>query len=302
MGDLTWAWIPVTIIAAGLQTGRNAIQLRLTEQLGTIGATLVRFLYGFPVAITITLAVLVVTKSEIPIINYSFILFVIAGAFSQIFATYLMLGAMRYRGLVVVTALTKAEPIEVAIFGFIILNDRLSFSAIIAIVMATVGVILIAHSPHSGTRRLSLYPILMGLSSGIFFAIAAVSFRGAILSIEDGNIVMNASWSLSFSLGIQAIALCTWMYFFNRSDLMQTFKLWRISFLGGLLGALASSGWFLGFALTSAANVRTLGLVEILFSQMLAWRIFVMKISAKEILGISLIILGVGALLLNQNS
>jgi len=302
MGDLTWAWIPVTIIAAGLQTGRNAIQLHLTEQLGTIGATLVRFLYGFPVAIIITLAVFIATKSEIPTINHSFILFVIAGAFSQIFATYLMLGAMRYRGLVVVTALTKAEPIEVAIFGIIILNDQLSFLSIIGIIVATVGVIVIAHSPHSGPRKLSLYPILMGLSSGIFFAIAAVSFRGAILSIEGGNIVMNASWSLSFSLGIQAIALSTWMYFFNRSDLMQTFKLWRISFLGGLLGALASSGWFLGFALTSAANVRTLGLIEILFSQMLAWRIFVVKISAKEILGISLIILGVGTLLLNQNS
>lgn len=301
MGDLTWAWIPVTIIAAGLQTGRNAIQLHLTEQLGTIGATLVRFLYGFPVAVVITLAVLIATNSEILKINYSFILFVIAGAFSQIFATYLMLGAMRYRGLVVVTALTKAEPIEVAIFGFIILNDQLSFLSIIAIVTATIGVILIAHSPQSGARKLSLYPVLMALSSGIFFAFAAVSFRGAILSIEGGNIVMNASWSLSFSLCIQAIALSAWMYFFNRSDLIQTFKLWRISFLGGLLGALASSGWFLGFALTSAANVRTLGLVEILFSQVLAWRIFVMKISTKEILGIALIILGVGALLLNQS-
>ena len=35
-------------------------------------------------------------------------------------------------------------------------------------------------------------------------------------------------------------------------------------------GALASQGWFLAFALETAARVRTLGLVEILFAQVLA--------------------------------
>ena len=66
MIDLAWAWIPITIIAAGLQTGRNAIQLHLTEQLGTIGATQVRFLYGFPIAASLTIFALLLTKSEIP--------------------------------------------------------------------------------------------------------------------------------------------------------------------------------------------------------------------------------------------
>lgn len=301
MSDLAWAWIPITIIAAGLQTGRNAIQLHLTEQLGTIGATQVRFLYGFPIAASLTIFALLLTKSEIPKINYAFLSFIAIGAFAQIFATSLMLGAMRYRAFVVVTALTKAEPIEVAIFGFIILNDHLSYLSLVAITIATVGVILMAHNhPTQNSQRLSIYPILMGLSSGAFFAIAAVSFRGAILSIDGGNIIINASWSLSFCLAIQAISLCIWMYFFNRYELIQTFKLWRISFVGGLLGALASKGWFLGFALTAAANVRTLGLIEILFAQILTRRIFLTRISTKEFMGISAIILGVGLLLLNQ--
>jgi drug/metabolite transporter (DMT)-like permease len=301
MTDLAWAWIPITIIAAVLQTGRNAIQHHLTEQLGTIGATQVRFLYGFPIAASLTIFGLLLTKSEIPKINYAFLTFITIGAFTQIFATSLMLSAMRYRAFVVVTALTKAEPIEVAIFGFIILNDHLPSLSIVAIIVATAGVILMAYNQptHTG-QSFSIYPVLMGLSSGAFFAIAAVSFRGAILSIEGGNIIINASWSLSFCLAIQAISLCVWMYLFNRYELMQTFKLWRISFMGGLLGALASKGWFLGFALTAAANVRTLGLVEILFAQILTKRIFLTRISAKEFIGISAIILGVGVLLLAQ--
>lgn len=103
----------------------------------------------------------------------------------------------------------------------------------------------------------------MGLSAGSFFAISAVMFRGAILEVNSGNVLFDASWSLSFSLGIQALGLTVWLYIFNRIALINCLKLWRISMWGGFFGALASQFWFLGFALTVAANVRTLGLVEI---------------------------------------
>ena len=66
---------------------------------------------------------------------------------------------------------------------------------------------------------------------------------------------------------------------------------------GGLLGASASQGWFLGFALTAAANVRTLGLVEVLFAQVLSWRVSLNKSTPREMLGVTLIVLGVGMLL-----
>jgi hypothetical protein len=39
------AWIPVTVFAAFAQTVRNAAQRHLTADLGTLGATLVRFFY-----------------------------------------------------------------------------------------------------------------------------------------------------------------------------------------------------------------------------------------------------------------
>ena len=49
--DLSLLWIPSTIAAAAAQTARNATQRRLTETIGTVGATQVRFLYGFPFAL-----------------------------------------------------------------------------------------------------------------------------------------------------------------------------------------------------------------------------------------------------------
>ena len=42
---------------------------------------------------------------------------------------------------------------------------------------------------------------------------------------------------------------------------------WRPSLFAGFMGAFASQFWFLAFALATAASVRTLALVEVLFAQ-----------------------------------
>ena len=44
-------WAVFTLIAAAAQTARNAMQRELTATLGTVGATHVRFLFGFPFAL-----------------------------------------------------------------------------------------------------------------------------------------------------------------------------------------------------------------------------------------------------------
>ena len=298
--NYSWAWIPITIAAASLQAARNAIQHHLTHKLGTAGATQVRFLYGFPVAVCLTFLIMFFSGSSVPKIDSRFLLFITEGAFAQIIATALMLAAMKYRSFVIVTSWTKTEPIQVAIFGFILLGDYLPWLSIVAIFITTLGVVLISRTSKNLDQSWSFYPVLMGLSAGAFFAISAVMFRGAILAINSGNVLFDASWSLSFSLGIQAFALTIWLYVFNRLALINCLKLWRISMWGGFFGAMASQCWFLGFALTAAANVRTLGLVEIFFAQVLTWRIFLQKTSAKEFFGMLVIIFGVILLLISQ--
>ena len=56
--DLSLLWIPATIAAAAAQTARNATQRQLTETIGTVGATQVRFLYGLPFALVFLALVL----------------------------------------------------------------------------------------------------------------------------------------------------------------------------------------------------------------------------------------------------
>ncbi len=299
MHEWTWLWIPASIFAAAAQVGRNAIQRSLTEQLGTIGATQVRFLYGFPFAVLFAAFALFVTGSPVPHMNLSFILFTVAGAVAQIMATALMLAAMRQRAFVVVTAWTKTEPVQVALFGLIVLGDQLTALAMVAIIVATVGVTIMARKPLSAAdAKLSTWqPAAFGILAGACFAIAAVTFRGAILALGDGHFFPHASWTLACGLGIQTLLLAGWMMIFQRDVWWSCLRAWRISIWGGLLGASASQGWFIGFALTAAANVRTLGLVEILFAQILSWRVFLNKGTRQEMLGTLLIVVGVGLLL-----
>ena len=66
--------------------------------------------------------------------------------------------------------------------------------------------------------------------------------------------------------------------------------------LAGFMGALASQFWFLAFALTAAANVRTLALVEVLFAQAVSYYSFKHPLAARELAGIVLIVIGVALL------
>ena len=179
-------WIPVTLAAAAAQTGRNATQRRLTETIGTAGATQVRFLYGFPFALLALAVVNLVTGEVVPGPNATFFTYGFLGAVTQILATALMLAAMRERAFSVVTAYTKTEPVQVALFGLVLLGDHLTPTMALAIAVATGGVLLMSVKPGTGLTSSGLKPVLFGLASGAFFALAAIGFRGAILSLDEG--------------------------------------------------------------------------------------------------------------------
>ncbi len=64
--DPSLIWIPATLTAAAAQTARNAMQHKLTETLGTIGATQVRFVYGLPFAVLFLVLIVAITGETRP--------------------------------------------------------------------------------------------------------------------------------------------------------------------------------------------------------------------------------------------
>ncbi len=70
-------------------------------------------------------------------------------------------------------------------------------------------------------------------------------------------------------------------------------RAWRPSLLAGMMGALASIGWLTATAMRPAVDVRTLGLVEVLFSYLVSRQFFKERMSRKELAGLLLVAAGV---------
>jgi len=297
MFSVATLWIPFTLIAAAGQVARNAMQRHLTGPLGTWGATNIRFLFGFPFSILFLALVLLASGDRLPWPTAAFWPWLALGAFSQIVGTGMMLLAMNDRSFVVTTAYMKTEAIQTAIFGFIFLGDHLTAIKVIAILIATVGVVITALRPGGDKKSFAdLRPTLMGLGSAAAFALSAVGFRGAIITVEGVSFFTAASYTLVWGLFVQTLLLTIYLFCRAPDVLKKILSLWRPSMLAGFMGAFASQFWFLSFALTAAANVRTLALIEVLFAQGVAYYSFKQPISMRELSGIVLIVIGVALL------
>jgi drug/metabolite transporter (DMT)-like permease len=290
VSDSSGLWAVFTLIAAAAQTVRNAAQRELTGTLGTVGATHVRFLFGCPFALIILAGVLLI-GSTLPRPGLAFWPWVLDGALMQIAATALMLAAMGERSFVVAIAYIKTEPIQVALFGLLFLGDRVTPGMGAAILIATTGVIVM--SMKSGPAGSGMRAPLLGLSAGACFALSAIGFRGAILSLHDPDYLMAATFTMTTGLTIQAGLLSLYLALRDRAVLAAIVKAWRPSLFAGFMGATASQFWFLAFALATAASVRTLALVEVLFAQAISRFVFKQPVSAREGVGIVMIVIGV---------
>ncbi len=288
-------WAVFTLIAAAAQTARNAMQRELTRTLGTVGATHVRFLFGFPFALIFLFGLSAVTGAAVPAPLPLFWPWVLAGAFTQIAATATMLAVMGQRSFVVSYAFIKTEPVSVALFGLIFLGDRLTLLSATAILLATGGVIVMWLKPGAseiGTTRSTV----IGLVSGALFAMSAIGYRGAILTLHMPDFVLAATFTVTVGLVIQAALLSLYLWLRDPQVLHAIMRAWKPSLFAGFMGAFASEFWFLGFAITSAANVRTLALVEVLFAQGVSRFVFKQPTSPREAIGIVLVVIGVALL------
>jgi drug/metabolite transporter (DMT)-like permease len=296
MISIATLWIPFTITAALGQVARNAMQRQLTGPLGTWGATNIRFLFGFPFSIVFFAIVLAATGDHIPVPTTAFWPWLLLGALTQIVATALMLRAMNDRSFVVTTAYLKTEAVQTAIFGFIFLADSLTLAKVVAILIATVGVVITALRPGAEKSFAEWKPTMIGLAAAAAFALSANGFRGAIITVSGVSFVTAASFTLVLGLFVQTLVLTIYLSARAPDVLSKILSLWKPSVFAGFMGAFASQFWFLAFALTAAANVRTLALVEVLFAQGVAYYSFKEPLSGRELAGIALIVAGVGLL------
>src|SRR5262249_54909308 len=156
-------------------------------------------------------------------------------------------------------AYTKTEVIQAAVFGLLFLGDPLTVPITVAILIATAGVWLMSFKGNASMQG-GLRPTLLGLFSGAMLAVSVVGYGVAILSFGRPDFVVPATFTLVIGLFLQSGALSLYLALRDQAVLVAIARAWRPSLFAGFMGATASEFWFLAFALTSAANVRTLGL------------------------------------------
>ena len=301
-----WAWVPIVLWAAFAQTLRNAAQRTLTTQVGTLPATLVRFLYGLPFASAWVLLAWQMDASALrPGFSWPWAAWLAFGAVAQLGATALLLMAMKERNFIVAVSLSKTEVLQVALFGTLFLGELPSWIGGLAMLVATVGVVMLS-SPKggasSGTGKAAnsgqkgrgwwSAAAAMGLASGALFAFSAVGYRGAALTQTGVSPWLVGAWGVMWAQLLQSILLGGYLAANSPQGLLAIAKAWRLSLMAGTMGAMASIGWFTAFALRPAADVRTLGLVEVLFSYLVSRKIFKEGLSGAEQVGLALVTAG----------
>ncbi len=297
------AWIAITIAAAFLQNLRSALQKHLQGSLGTTGASFVRFGFGFPLAIAYVLGLHYFASYAFPQLNGAFAFWAVLGGLAQIFATIMLVYLFSLRNFAVGTAYSKTEPVQAAIFGLILLGERLTPGAIAAIVVGVVGVMMIsvARMPLSWRNLLVALTgrtALIGIASGAVFGISAVAYRSASLSLDGPNAVMQAAVTLACVTTFQTVFMLVWMMIKDKSEIGRVARSWRSSALVGLAGVTGSACWFTAMTLQQVAYVRALGQIELVFTFMASILLFRERINRMETAGCVLIVAGILLLLM----
>jgi drug/metabolite transporter (DMT)-like permease len=298
-------WIIITICGAFFQNLRSSLQKKLNKNLSTVASTYVRFAFALPFA-TLLFFFNFHNLEIIPtILNQSnFLYYTILGSVFQIIFTFVLLHLFKFSNFVVGTALSKTEVIQVAIFEYILLKDKLNLFGIFGIIIATIGVIIIS------VKDLKLFfnnffskTTLIGLLTGLFLGLSVVFFRAAALSLENfSSNFEKAISTLFFGLVIQTFIITIYLSIFERSEFKKFYDNKFESCLAGFAGFMATMSWFFAFTLIQASFVRALGQIEILFSYLSSKYIFKEKIKISEIVGILIFVSGVAIMLLTKTN
>ncbi|MCP4469278.1 MAG: DMT family transporter [Gammaproteobacteria bacterium] len=287
-------WIPLTIAAAFFQNIRSALQKHLRGKLSTLGAAYVRFVYAWPIALVYFLVVVNIDGQPLPALSPGFLGYALLGGICQIMFTVFLLWLFSFHNFAVGTTISKLETVMVAVFGLLLLGDRLTPPVVIAIAMSALGLVILSAGQaklgiDSLVRGLWRLPTLIGLACAAWLGMSVVLFRAASLSLGVENYLVAASFTLLVVLILQIAVMGILIALRDPGQLRRVFVHWRPAALVGISGGLASIGWFSAFTLENATHVRALGQIELIFTFLVTVLFFKEKVTSREIAGILLI-------------
>ncbi|WP_293577193.1 DMT family transporter [Phaeobacter sp.] len=294
-------WIPIAIAAASFQTVRFMLQKVLSSvTLSSAGATFARFVFSAPLIWAGLLGYLSISGRAFPALTAEFWIFATIGGTAQILATVCVVALFRQRNFAVGITFKKTEVIQTALVGLVVLGDQINPVGWAAIAIGLCAVLVLSKSPQQTGpwwRHLSNRASLLGLGSGVLFAFSAVSYRGASLQLAELEAAFRAGVTLAVVVSLQTLFMLVWLSLRERGEIARVWAARRVAVWVGCTSLLGSFCWFWAFTLQNAALVKALGQVELLLSLVASMLFFKETITAREILGMGLLVLSILVLL-----
>lgn len=290
-------WIPVTFAAALFQTLRFMLQRQLAvDTLSAVGATFARFCYSAPLVAVLMAVYLTVTAQSIPALPLGFWAFGALGGLAQILATVAVVMLFKARNFAVGITFKKTEVMQTLIIGMIVLGEGVSPLGLFAIALGLVGLLLLSKNTSDAQWRVADVfnrASGLGLAAGALFAVSAVSYRAASLSLEAEDPVLRAGVTLAVVTALQMGAMAIWLAWRAPEQVAAVWGARRVAIWVGVLSMGGSFCWFLAFTLHTAAYVKALGQIELVFSGAISAFVFREAVSGREWLGMGVLLASV---------
>lgn len=298
-----WTWVGLTLFAVVMQSVRTAGQKHLTAHLDAIAVTLVRFLFGLPFAALFLVAVLAVPGTSAPAMHGQFLILCLVSSIMQIVATALLIYLFSLRNFAVGTTYARTEAFLTAMVGALFFQELITPSGWAAIVISVLGVIVLTVArtniaAASLLGRLWNKPALIGLSSGLAFALCSLTLRRASLSLGHESFLVNAGMTLLTMVVMQTVMVCVYLGLRNAGQFRVMAAQWPLCLFVGVTSALGSIGWFTAMTLERASYVKALGQIEFFLALAISTLFFKERSSRTELIGMALIAAGVVILVL----
>lgn len=308
-------WILLGMAAGVFQALRVAGQKALSQtttadvQLSSWSAALARCLFGLPWAVLI-LVVLIALWGAPTKLSMTFWLWTAAAAVLQILATVQQTLLLGQRNLAIGVVYVKTEVVLVALVGSTpFFAQYLTALQWMAILVSVIGVVVITRAKLGDTSGSvwDLKSAWLGLSGGALLAATSLTLREGGLALIDDAAAEGVSLSPAVAgmttlvglLVIQCVVVVTVMALRDASEFGRVTKRLQPMAFTGLLSALGSACWFIGYVLMSPALVKSVGQVEFFAAVILTYLLFKERPTRTEWVGMAFVLASILMLLLS---
>lgn len=298
---MTLLWIPFTILAAFMQSWRNALQKQLRHHASTLGVTLARFIMALPLsALYLVILYKYFPQENLPNFTPVLAINIVVAALAQIAATAFMVMLFKSKNYAIGVGLAKSEAVIAAALGAVFFAAPLSPMAWLGVLVGAFAVWQMSLSSGQSTAtntqsHLSIQTISIGLASGLCFALCTLFIREAALILRNDmqlGFLISAAWVLFFVITTQTILLTLWLAIKEPDTLTTLYKHKKLTTSVSVFSFLGSVGWFTAMSLQTVAMVKTLGQIEVLFTLAISAWWFKETLVKSDYIGLALIVIG----------